>query len=231
MTAVTFKFHFVSPATPQRLAPGGPDSESQGSRSGHPQLTGSQGPGLLCPGVLDVPSARVACASTSEMFLQSMTRVTAPSNDTTSVFYRGRIECGGGEADITECSVDVEAVAQCPHGLVQELTCTSCKFIKLLLLYSRKLLRGNSVEFSGFLKCYLHELFVSGDQQVFPAILMFAVIGCFVDIYTLAPTTPPLKGLPCWLFTPISVCVTTILYYNSVIYYKVSAYDIIPRGR
>ena len=150
MTAVTFKFHFVSPATPQRLAPGGPDSESQGSRSGHPQLTGSQGPGLLCPGVLDVPSARVACASTSEMFLQSMTRVTAPSNDTTSVFYRGRIECGGGEADITECSVDVEAVAQCPHGLVQELTCTSCKFIKLLLLYSRKLLRGNSVEFSGF---------------------------------------------------------------------------------
>jgi hypothetical protein len=59
-----------------------------------------------------------------------MTRVAAPSNTTTSVFYRGRIKCGGEEADITECSVDVEGVAQCPHGLVEELTCTSCKLLR-----------------------------------------------------------------------------------------------------
>ena len=59
------------------------------------------------------------------MFLQNMSRVAAPSR--TNVFYRGRIECSGEEADISECSVDVEAVAECPGGLVQQLTCTLCK--------------------------------------------------------------------------------------------------------
>ena len=98
---------------------------------GYPQFTGSQGPGLLCAGVLDLESARVACASTSDQFLHRISRA-APPNDTAAggVFYRGRIECTGDEVDITECSVGLEAVSdvtECPHGLVQQLTCTSCK--------------------------------------------------------------------------------------------------------
>ena len=60
-----------------------------------------------------------------------MTRVAPPNSTTDEVlYYRGRVECTGDEADITECSVDVEsveAVTECPWGLVQQLTCTSCK--------------------------------------------------------------------------------------------------------
>ena len=105
--------------------------ESEGGR-GYPEYTGSQGPGLLCAGVLDVPSARIACATTSEMFLHRMIRV-APPNGTRDVFYRGRIECTGDEADITDCSVGVEPVAECPRGLVHQLLCTSCKQQKPLV--------------------------------------------------------------------------------------------------
>lgn len=94
---------------------------------GYPELIGSEGPGLLCSGVLDVNSARVACATTSETFLHNMTTVVLPNSTTTNnVFYRGSIECTGDEADITECAIGVESVGECPRG-VQQLICTPCK--------------------------------------------------------------------------------------------------------
>ena len=109
----------------QRLV-GNASDGGDGMTRGYAEYTGSQGPGLLCDRVLDVQSARVACASSSEQFLHSLSRV-APPNTTLNVFYRGRIECTGDEVDITECSVGVEPTDQCYQGLVQYLTCTSCK--------------------------------------------------------------------------------------------------------
>ena len=105
------------------------EEETDGTKIiGYPQFTGSDGQGLLCAGVLDTPAARVACPSTTELFLQSMAEVNSTRLSAVSpVFYHGRIECSGDEVDITECSVDVEAVTECPNGLVQQITCTSCK--------------------------------------------------------------------------------------------------------
>lgn len=97
--------------------------------SGYVQFLGSEGPGLVCGGELDVLAARVYCASTNEMFLHDMTQVVPPSTttDAMSIFYRGSIQCTGEEADITECSISMNTIAECPQGLVQHIMCTSCK--------------------------------------------------------------------------------------------------------
>ena len=97
--------------------------------SGYPEFIGSGGPGLICAGVLNTQAAQVACASTTEMFLHSIESVTddGGGGGGVGVFYRGDIECTGSEADITECSISMRLVPECPRGLVQQLTCTSCK--------------------------------------------------------------------------------------------------------
>lgn len=97
--------------------------------SGYPEYVGNGGPGLVCAGVLDRLAARVVCASTTGTFLYNMS--TADSATTpggaNGVFYRGSVECSGEEADFAECSVSLQTISQCPNGLVQRLTCTSCK--------------------------------------------------------------------------------------------------------
>ena len=107
----------------QRMATSGTDIVS-----GYPEFIGSGGPGLICAGELDTRAAQVVCASTAEMFLHSINSTTVAGGDgIAGVFYRGDIECTGNEVDITECSVSMRVVSECPHGLVQQLTCTSCE--------------------------------------------------------------------------------------------------------
>ena len=95
--------------------------------SGYPEFIGSDGPGLICAGVLDTLAARLVCASTTEMFLHTVHSTNSTTAGGVGVFYRGDIECAGTEVDITECSISMRVVSECPHGLVQTLTCTSCK--------------------------------------------------------------------------------------------------------
>lgn len=84
---------------------------------------------MICAGELNVEEAQVVCATTAEMFLRDLTRV-AVSNvtTTTSVFYRGSVQCTGEEADISQCSVSMDPVTRCPSGFVQRITCTSCEY-------------------------------------------------------------------------------------------------------
>ena len=106
-----------------------PTSIDEHMISGYPEYSGGGGPGLLCAGVLDRSAARVTCAHTSEMFLHSTTSVVESSS--AGVYYQGSVECNGEEADLSECSVSLQTVAQCPNGLVQQLVCTSCKLLEL----------------------------------------------------------------------------------------------------
>ena len=96
--------------------------------SGYPEFIGSGGPGLICAGELDMRAAQLVCASTTGMFLHSVNSTTVEDGGgVVGVFYRGDIECTGNKVDITECSVSMRMVSGCPHGLVQQLTCTSCE--------------------------------------------------------------------------------------------------------
>ena len=117
-----------------------PTSIDEHMISGYPEYSGGGGPGLLCAGVLDRSAARVTCAHTSEMFLHSTTSVESSSasssagvsaSSSAGVYYQGSVECNGEEADLTECSVSLQTVAQCRNGLVQQLVCTSCKLLEL----------------------------------------------------------------------------------------------------
>ena len=108
-----------------------PTSIDEHMISGYPEYSGGGGPGLLCAGVLDRSAARVTCAHTSEMFLHSTTSVESSASSSAGVYYQGSVECNGEEADLSECSVSLQTVAQCPNGLVQQLVCTSCKLLEL----------------------------------------------------------------------------------------------------
>ena len=94
---------------------------------GYPEYLPVDGgsPGYVCAGTLDKPAARLVCGSTTGMFLHSINSTTAEADADT--FYRGSIDCIGSEVDIAECSFSLHAVSECPHGLVQQLICTSCK--------------------------------------------------------------------------------------------------------
>lgn len=114
--------------------------------SGYPVYVGDGGPGLVCAGDLDRLAARVVCASTTGTFLYNMSTAdsaTAPGG-ASGVFYRGSVECTGEEADFAECSVSLQTISQCPNGLVQMLTCTSCKSTPSPSLYIHILLHEQS---------------------------------------------------------------------------------------
>ena len=118
----TVTLHFI--CTLQRMAES--TTVSDNMTGGFPEYSASGGIGLICAGVLDTLAARVVCAETAEMFLHNMTDAES-TGSATNVFYQGSVECTGDEASLAECSVRLRTVSECPGGLVQQLTCTSCK--------------------------------------------------------------------------------------------------------
>ena len=111
--------------------------ESEGGQrgvGGYVQYWGSQGMGLVCAWELDVWAARVLCAGTNNnMFLLNTTQVApppppSPPSAGVGVFYRGSVHCTGEEAHVSECSISLDALEECPHGLVQHIMCTSCTY-------------------------------------------------------------------------------------------------------